>query len=101
MHAMNPTMPVFVFFRQRDIEIETGLTLAGKLIVDLPRSKQLHQRFLAHLIEFLAEKVTPDDTVIYGWPSDRPDDADETLANDVLMTKWLSDCTLVPVRITG
>ena len=28
--------PVFVFTRQRDIELETGLTLAGHLIVDIP-----------------------------------------------------------------
>ena len=33
-------MPLFAFFRRRDIEQELGLTLAGNLIVDIPKSRK-------------------------------------------------------------
>jgi hypothetical protein len=32
-------MPLFVFARRRDIEIDAGFILAGQLVVDIPNGK--------------------------------------------------------------
>ena len=88
-----PVMPVFVFQRQRDIEVETGLILAGNLIVDIPRDRepsQQEQLMVTHIVKLLTEEAgagkLSDDAVVYGWPDGRrPADADATVDNDDLM----------------
>jgi len=49
----DPPMPVFAFLRRRDVELETGLILAGQLIVDIPKHakmKKRHQRLIAAIV---------------------------------------------------
>jgi hypothetical protein len=100
-------MPVFIFERKRQIEIETGLTLAGLLVVDLPKGKKLKHRDLRMIGEILnmlsAERVSgrmPDDAVIYGWSGGvRPSNADEILRNDELMCAWVK--TKITIEFGG
>lgn len=98
-------MPVFVFARRRDIELETGLTLAGKLIVDIPKTqkpKRRDQRLVAGIVQQLAESARqmPDDAIIYGWPKNcRPANADETIDNEELMANWAKDRMSIEVRV--
>jgi hypothetical protein len=67
---MSHVMPAFVFARKREIEVETGLTLAGFLIVDLPKGKKpkgRDRRMIAEVIEALTTAVKsgrmPDDAI--------------------------------------
>src|SRR2546422_11765885 len=107
MAEIGRIMPAFIFVRRRDIEIETGLVLAGSLIVDLPKQtkpKRRHRRMVAELMQrFIAEAQAgrmPDDAIVYGWPNgQRPADADETIDNDELMTSWAKTRIVIAVRI--
>src|SRR5262245_56172408 len=100
-------MPVFVFFRSRDIELEVGLILAGTLIVDIPKATKLkrrHQRLVVKILQLLAESTRdqqmPDDGVAYGWPNgQRPANADETVDNDEVMANWAKTRTVIEVRV--
>jgi hypothetical protein len=101
-----PIMPVFVFFRRRHIELETGLILAGQLVVDIPRHRhklsKRQDRLIANILRSLtaeAERM-PDDAIIFGWPNGRrPDDADNTLRNDELMNRWIETRLVIALRI--
>jgi hypothetical protein len=60
-------MPAFVFNRQRDIELETGLLLAGDLIVNIPDGaesaesyQQISKSIVQRLIEMAKSKQMPD-----------------------------------------
>jgi hypothetical protein len=91
--ATGRVMPVFAFARRRDIELEVGLILAGRLIVDIPKTtkpKRRHQRLIAEIVQRLTEgarsQQMPDNAIVYGWPNNRrPANADETVDNDELM----------------
>ena len=53
--------PAFVFERRSDIELETGLILAGDLVIDIPKHVQLeerHQRLIMENIVGLLIKMT-------------------------------------------
>jgi hypothetical protein len=103
---MTQVMPAFVFARKRQIEIETGLTLAGLLVVDLPKGKELEQRdqlLIAKILNMLSAEVKsgrmPDDAVIYGWSGGvRPPNADEILHDDDLMAAWAKTRVTIEVR---
>jgi hypothetical protein len=100
-------MPVFAFFRRRDIELEVGLILAGKLVVDIPKTtkpKRRHQRMIAEIVQRLTEGARshqmPDDAIVYGWPNNsRPPDADATVDDDALMTNWAKSRIVIEVRV--
>ena len=98
-----PIMPVFVFIRHHDIELETNLVLAGHLIVDIPKRHKLskkQQRMITELIKHLAAENLPDDAIIYGWPNGRrPVDADNTINNDELMSSWADTRWTIGVRV--
>jgi hypothetical protein len=103
-----PVMPVFVFGRRRDIEIETGLILAGSLIVDIPKGtkkpKRRHQRMIGDILQQLIDSARsgrmPDDAMVYGWPGGiRPPNADEIVDNDKLMAAWAKERVSIAVRI--
>jgi len=52
-----PVMPAFVFARRRDIEIESGLLLAGNLVIEIAKGKKVkpkHQRMITEIMEMLA-----------------------------------------------
>jgi hypothetical protein len=101
--AMNPVMPAFAFARRRDIEIETGLLLAGNLIVDIPKDstpKRKHERMIVEFVQRLVAEVRagrmPDDAVMYGWPGGRkPDNAADYAAID----RWAETRMSIAVRI--
>jgi hypothetical protein len=108
MSTQNQTdriMPVFAFYRRRDIERETGVILAGKLVVDIPKTAELkgrHRRFVAGIIRQLtnAANEIPDDTTVFGWPNGcRPPDADATIGDDELMTRWAKTHLVIEVRV--
>jgi hypothetical protein len=102
-----PTMPVFVFKRRCDIELETGQILAGQLVVDIHKRRKLskkQQRVIGVIIKKLMEAAgagkIPNDGFVYGWPDGRrPADADDTLANDELMNGWLDTRIVIGVRV--
>jgi hypothetical protein len=104
---MTQVMPAFAFGRRRQIEIETGLTLAGRLVVDLPKGKKLKQRDQRMISEILnmlnAERMSgrmSDDAIIYGWRDGvRPPNADEILGNDELMSAWAKTRVTIEVRV--
>ena len=83
--------PIFVFMRRRDIEIETGIILAGRLVVDIPRGREPSQGERAMVGDIIQQLTTeaqagrlPDDAIVDGWPEGRrpPDaEADEIINN--------------------
>jgi hypothetical protein len=106
--ATDRVMPLFAFFRRRDIERETGMILAGKLIVDIPKTtkkpKRRHQRLIAEIVQRLTEgarsQQMPHNAIVYGWPNDqRPANADETVDNDELMANWAKTRIVIEVRV--
>jgi hypothetical protein len=75
MTKQDTIMPAFIFCRRRDIEIEAGFTLAGMLIVDIPKGKKMNKRrsrmvqgYVQALIENAQSGQMPDNAIIYGWP---------------------------------
>jgi hypothetical protein len=106
--AADRVMSVFAFFRRRDMERETGLILAGQLIVDIPKGTEKPKRRQMRMIKKIVEQLTaearsgrmPDDALIYGWPDGRrPADADETVDNDELMASWAKTRIAIAVRV--
>jgi hypothetical protein len=99
-----PTMPVFVFGRRRDIERETGLILAGQLIVDIPKNtkpRRRHQRMIADIVQMLIARAgeMPEDAMVVGWPGEhRPANAVD-VNDDALMASWAKDRTVIVLRI--
>jgi hypothetical protein len=99
-------MPLFIFARRRDIERETGLILAGQLIVDIPKRrkpKRREQQMLAAIVQQLTAQAQsgqiPDDAIVYGWPGGcRPANAVD-VDDDVLMASWAKERMVVGVRV--
>jgi hypothetical protein len=102
------TMPAFVFLRRRDIELEAGFTLAGQLIVDIPKTKKLkkHERQMikGYIQRLTADipRMPPDDAaVVFGWHGGvRPPDAADT-KNDEIMGAWCDRSVAIAVRIVS
>jgi hypothetical protein len=100
-------MPVFVFARRRDIEIEAGLILAGDLIVDIPKTekpKRRHQQMVGDIIWMLFADAQsgrmPDDAMIWGWPEGTlPANRDEISNDDELMASWAETRMRIMVRV--
>jgi hypothetical protein len=100
-------MPAFAFARRRDIEIETGLALAGTLVVDTPRTTKLgpeQKHMIAELVQRLsaaarAGEMSDEFAVAYGWRDGlRPDNADAITGNDELMQRWADSRLVIAVR---
>jgi|SRR5215471_5946245 len=100
---MKLEFPVFAFARRRDIEIETGMLLAGNLVVDIPKGtkpKRKQQRMIAEIMQRLTAEIRagqmPDDALVYGWHGERrPDNA----ADDAAINRWAETQTIVAVRV--
>jgi hypothetical protein len=100
-------MPVFAFARRRDIELETGLLLAGQLVVDIPRTMKpgpQQQRMIAELAQRLSAAARagemPDECLAYGWRDNhRPANADNILNNDALMQRWVDTRLVIALRV--
>src|SRR5262245_443132 len=94
-----PASPAFMFGRRRDIELETGLILAGQLVVDLPKGQKLrrgHERWILEIILRLTAAASsgqmPTANVItFGWRDNRrPPNADEFVNSNEARTKWMA-----------
>ena len=102
-----PIMPLFVFERRKRVEQECGFTLAGQLIVDIPkrdinkkRSKQTLTYIFRQLEELARSNRLPDGryVTIVGWPGGRkPVDAVDT-ADDAVMAAWIVRSTVIGFR---
>jgi hypothetical protein len=101
-----PTMPVFVFDRRSDIECANDFLLAGQLIVDIPKYKELQRRDQQLIIEIIQELTKaamlgqlPADTLAIGWLGGcRPANAVDT-DNDAVVTAWAQDRLTIALRI--
>jgi hypothetical protein len=98
--------PSFVFERRRDIELETGLTLAGHLVVNGPPSDPEARAYAASVIRDLIELVRSGQMrdrhdIVWGWPvpGGRPPNAVDT-DDDKLMAAWAKDRLHAMVRVT-
>jgi hypothetical protein len=102
----NEVYPVFVFGRRSDIERETGLTLAGQLFVDIPKTrkpKRRQQQMIREIVQRLTAEARlgrmPEDAMVYGWPGGcKPANAVDT-DNDALMAAWAKDRLVIAVRV--
>jgi hypothetical protein len=99
------SMPLFVFFRRRDIEREAGFILAGQLIVDIPKRAKLKRRdqqMVAAIIQALATEANfsgMQGNLIVGWPGgSRPSNAVD-IDNDEIMAAWASRSVTIAVRV--
>jgi hypothetical protein len=100
------TMPVFVFARRHDIEVEAGFILAGNLIVDLLKKteptedeKQMVAAIIQQLTDAAQSGRMPDDAVVYGWRGGhRPPNAVD-IDDDKLMAAWAKDRCLITLRV--
>jgi len=103
------TMPVFVFARRRDIELESGFVLAGRLFLDVPkpsgedlpdRVKRMTADIIQQLTAMARSGRMPDYAVTYGWPGGcRPPNADDITGNDALMAAWARDGLTIEVLV--
>lgn len=103
------TMPVFVFARRRDIELESGFVLAGRLFLDEPkptgedmldRVKRMTADIIQQLTAMARSGRMPDYAVTYGRPGGRrPPNADDITSNDTLMAAWARDRLIIEVRV--
>ena len=100
-------MPAFVFERRRDIELETGLILAGDLLVyilDGAESAEDCQQISKHIIQRLIKKAKStqmaDNGLVGGWrEGERPQNAREILNNDKLMSVWAQRSLRMKLRV--
>jgi hypothetical protein len=99
-------MPAFVFVRYRDIELEGGFVLAGRLFVDIParsKPKKRDWRMVQTTIRELATRARsgsmPQDAIIVGWPGgEKPPNAVDTRNNEI-MAAWAEKSTVFAVRV--
>ena len=105
---MTPDLPLgFMFGRRRDIELETGLLLAGMLVVDLPKDAKLkrrHRRMIGEIVQRLSAAARSgqmqDATIVFGWRDGRrPDNADAFVNSDEAQTNWAKDRLTIAVRV--
>jgi hypothetical protein len=100
-------MPAFVFWRRRNIELEEGFILAGRLFMDIPRRAKLKgadRRMIATIVRKLTEKAQsdqmPDDAIVYGWGDGlRPPNADAITSNNEVMAAWARNRLVIEVRV--
>jgi hypothetical protein len=97
--------PLFVFIRRRAIEIETGLALAGILVVDIPkgqmgpRQEQMVREIMDRLYAAVRSGRMGDDAVINGWPGGvKPANAVD-MRDDARMAAWADRSAKIAVRI--
>jgi hypothetical protein len=100
-----PIMPLFVFERRRDIELEAGFVLAGQLIIDIPKRpkpKRCHallvERIVGELCARARERSLPDGLVI-GWrDGPKPPNA-VNVGDDAIMAAWAQRSVVVGVWV--
>ena len=99
--------PAFMFGRLRHIEIETGLILAGTLVVDLPKDrepKRKQKRMINEIVQQLIAAVRAgqmsEHDEVFGWRDGRrPDNADAFVKSEEAQTNWAKDRLTIAVRV--
>jgi hypothetical protein len=106
MTKQSAEMPVFVFRRKHDVELEADLILAGRLFIDLPREVEMtedKQQMIGHYLRLLTDEAESGrmytDAVIYGWRNGRKPPNAVDVNNDEVMAAWAKDCLIIEVRI--
>jgi hypothetical protein len=93
-------MPLFVFMRQPDIELEAGFILAGRLVVDRDMEELLPD-IVAQLLKEAARSGAETNTMTVGWKGDggRPPNAVD-INDDMVTAAWRKNfCLTVEVRV--
>ena len=102
-------MPAFVFRRHRQVEIESGAVLAGRLTVDIPHRppqsplKPGEKRKIDEIIRDLAAAAQagslPDVCSVIGWPGgEKPPNAVD-VDDTATMSAWAARSLTVPVDV--
>jgi hypothetical protein len=95
------TMPAFVFIRDRQVEVETGYELAGKLVTSYSKSAEPNQGEVAAVIQELTRRARsgemPHDAVECCWVGGKPPSATEP--TDAEMVAWAKDHIIIEVRV--
>jgi hypothetical protein len=97
--------PAFMFGRLRHIELETGLILAGTLVVDLPKDREPNRkqkRMVNEIVQRLtmAAQAGQLGDKACGWRDGRrPDNADAFVNSDEVQTNWAKDRLTIAVRV--
>jgi hypothetical protein len=100
-----PAFPLFVFVRRRAIEMETGLALAGILIVDIPkrrmghREEQMIQKITDGLYAMVRSGRMGDDAVINGWPHGAKPANAVDVYDEARMAAWAERSVKIAIRI--
>jgi hypothetical protein len=101
-----PIYPAFVFFRRHDIELESGLLLAGQLIVDFAASEEptrRQQQMVREMVQQLTDHAQsgrmPNDAQVIGWRDGRKPANAVDVDDDALMTAWAKDRLIIAVRV--
>jgi hypothetical protein len=94
------TMPAFVFIRDRQVEVETGYGLAGKLVTSYPKSAEPNNSEVTAVIQELTRRARsgemPHDAVARCWVRGKPHNATEP--TDAEMVTWAKDHIIIEVR---
>ena len=109
---MTPNMPMWVFYRRHDIELEAGYQVAGLLFIDLgqfypdlPKSRKKRDKLVNGLLTRLFEHIhrscaqQPKDDYHSGWQVGRKREDDVDLFDDTLMEPWRERCDVINVRM--
>jgi hypothetical protein len=94
MKRKRPVMPVFVFERRREIEVEQDLILAGELFVDFNR--QSLGATIDRLLARARRGTLPEDGFIVGW---RGKSRPAGVVDDRAIDAWLAQTTAITLRI--
>lgn len=101
-------MPLFAFWRSRDVELEAGFILAGTLVLDVARLKNKSmpkrtQRLINEIVQRLSVNAQSGRMAnydsVFGWPAEhKPLNAVDT-SDEALMTAWAKDRLIIAVRV--
>ncbi len=101
----NTEFPKFLFARRRDIELEAGFLLAGRLVVDMPkttkpggrRGRVVHN-IIQSIYKLSQSGEMPDDAMVAGWRNGRKPENAADIHDDALMAAWSRTRLIVDLR---
>jgi hypothetical protein len=94
MRRQRPIMPIFVFERRREIEVEEDLLLAGELFVDFERHSL--GAAIERLLAQARRGALPEDGFVIVWRGgSRPASA----VDDQAIDTWLEQMTRIALRV--
>ena len=106
-NMQEPIFPWFVFGRLRHVELETGLMLAGQLIVDVPsdtpseNDRAMVRDIIEHLAVMVSEGMMSNDAFLVAW-GDKKRTANRRRADiedDAIMAAWAKRSLTIALRV--